>query len=48
MENQNDREVSMLKQPIIPIKRASESTIMALIKMGILEITDSGIRVKEK
>nr|DAW60728.1 MAG TPA: hypothetical protein [Caudoviricetes sp.] len=36
------------KQPIVPIKRASESTILALVKMGILEITESGIRVKEK
>jgi hypothetical protein len=37
-----------MKQPIIPIERAGESTIMALVKVGILKITETGIRVKEK
>lgn len=37
-----------MKEPIVPIKRAGESTIMALVKMGIPEITDFGIHVKEK
>ena len=37
-----------MKEPIVPIQRASEGTIMALVKAGILEITEAGIRVKEK
>lgn len=36
------------KPSIIPIKRASESLIKALIDMGVLEVTDDGIRVKEE
>lgn len=37
-----------MKQPIIPIKRASESTILALVSAGILIIDESGVHVKEK
>jgi hypothetical protein len=37
-----------MKEPIVPIQRASEGTILALIKAGILEITETGIHVKEK
>ena len=37
-----------MKEPIVPIQRSSEGTIMALVKAGILEITEAGIRVKEK
>lgn len=34
--------------PIIPIKRASESTIQALIENDILEVTEDGLKVKEQ
>jgi hypothetical protein len=37
-----------MKEPIVPIQRASEGTILAPVKAGILEITEAGIRVKEK
>lgn len=37
-----------MKEPIVPIQRASEGTILALVKAGILEITEAGIKVKEK
>lgn len=33
--------------PIIPIKRASEALIAKLIKLGILEVTEDGIKCKE-
>lgn len=36
-----------MKQPIIEIGRASEETVMALIKMGILIVNENGIHVKE-
>ncbi len=36
----------MLK-PIIPINRAPESWIRALIDAGILEVTEEGIKCKE-
>lgn len=36
-----------MKQPIIEIGRASEETVMALIKMGILIVNETGIHVKE-
>lgn len=37
----------LMKTPIIPIPRASESTIQALINAGILEISEDGIKVTE-
>lgn len=37
-----------MKTPIIPIERASESLINALINAGILEVTEDGIKCKEK
>ena len=37
-----------MKEPIVPIQRASEGTILALVKAGILEITETGIHLKEK
>lgn len=36
-----------MKSPIIPIPRASESTIQALVNAGILEISEDGIKVTE-
>ena len=36
-----------MKTPIISIPRASESTIQALINAGILEVSESGIKVTE-
>ncbi len=36
----------MLK-PIIPIERASEELIVALINAGILEVTEDGLKCKE-
>lgn len=36
-----------MKQPIIEIGRASEEAVMALIKMGILIVNETGIHVKE-
>lgn len=36
-----------MKTPIIPIPRASESTIQALVNAGILEISEDGIKVTE-
>lgn len=39
----------MLEQrQIIPIQRTPDVVALALEKIGILEFTDSGIRVKEK
>ncbi len=40
-------EKGKMKQPIIAIPRASELVINALIRKGILVVTDSGIRCKE-
>ena len=37
-----------MKKPIIPITRASEVLIDELIKAGILEVTEDGVKVKEK
>ena len=37
-----------MKEPMIPIERASEATIMSLVKLGLLEIKDDGIHVVEK
>lgn len=37
-----------MKQPIVPIKRASESTILALVSAGILFIDESGVHVNGK
>ena len=36
-----------MKTPIIPIPRASERTIKALINAGILEVTEDGIKVTD-
>lgn len=36
-----------MKTPIIEIPRASESTIQALIDVGILEISENEIKVTE-
>lgn len=36
-----------MKTPIIEIPRASESTIQALVNVGILEVTENGIKVTE-
>ncbi len=37
-----------MNQPMIPIPRASESLIEELINIGILEVTEDGIKCKEK
>lgn len=37
-----------MKEPMIPIQRANESTIKALIDAGILYVDDTGIHVTEK
>lgn len=37
-----------MKQPIIPIERASEKLIQVLIDAGILEVTADGPKVREK
>lgn len=36
-----------MKTPIIPIERASEDTINALITAGILIVTDDGLKCVE-
>lgn len=36
-----------MKTPIIPIERASENLIKALIDAGILEVTEDGLKCKE-
>lgn len=36
-----------MKTPIIPIERASEETIKALIEIGVLEVTENGLKCKE-
>lgn len=35
-------------KPIIPIPRANESTIKALIDSGIIEVREDGLHVAEK
>ena len=37
-----------MKQPIIPIHRADEKLVQALVNAGILEVTEDGIKVNEK
>lgn len=37
-----------MQKPIIPIERASEEVIDALIKAGILEVREDGVHCKEK
>lgn len=37
-----------MQTPIIPIERASEKTVMALIESGILYVDDQGLHVTEK
>ncbi len=37
-----------MKEPIIQIPRAGESWVMGLVSMGILEVTEYGIRCVEK
>lgn len=37
-----------MQTPIIPIERASEKTVMALIESGILYVDAEGIHVTEK
>lgn len=36
-----------MKEPIIQIPRAGESWVMGLVSMGILEVTEDGIRCNE-
>lgn len=36
-----------MKTPIIPIPRASESIIQALVNAGILEVAEDGIKVTD-
>lgn len=36
-----------VQKPIIPIPRASEDVINALVAVGILEVTEEGIRCAE-
>lgn len=36
-----------MKKQIIPIERASESTINALIAAGVLVVTDDGLKCAE-
>ncbi len=37
----------ILAKPIIPIERASEERIQALINAGVLEETEDGLKCKE-
>lgn len=37
-----------MKQPIIPIPHASEELIEALVKAGILIVTENGVKCAEK
>lgn len=37
-----------MKQPIIPIPRASEKLVKALIDAGILIVTNNGVKCAEK
>lgn len=36
-----------MKKQIIPIERASESTINALIEVGVLVVTEDGLKCAE-
>lgn len=36
-----------MKEPIIPIPRAEEAWIEGLIRMGILEVAEDGLKCKE-
>lgn len=36
-----------MKEPIIPIKRASEDWILGLVRLGILVITEDGLHVAD-
>lgn len=42
------KEGQAMQTPIIPIERASEKTVMALIESGILYVDAEGIHVTEK
>lgn len=37
-----------MKEPMIEIPRASENWITGLIEMGILEVTEDGVKCAEK
>lgn len=37
-----------MKEPIIPIRRASESLILLLVRTGILTITEDGLKVSDR
>lgn len=37
----------MLKQPIIPIERASRAMVLKLMEIGILQAREDGLHVKE-
>lgn len=37
-----------MERTIIEIPRASEALILALIKAGIIEVTENGLKVSEK
>ena len=41
------KEVNNMLKPIIPIERASEELIVALINAGVLEVTEDGLKCKE-
>ena len=47
-QNRNERRWKYVKQPIIPIPRADEKLINALVESGILVVTEEGIKVNEK
>lgn len=44
IEDTDGKEMRCMMQPIIPIDRAPESWIAGLIEMGILEVTEEGIK----
>ena len=44
---QTGKEMEKMQTPIIPIKRAPERLIQALIESGILVVTEDGLKVKE-
>lgn len=37
-----------MKTPIVAIERADEKTIEFLLKVGILEVTEEGLKVREE
>jgi len=37
-----------MKEPIIPIRRASDSWILAMIDIGILVVTENGMTTAEE